>query len=318
MKNFTGVDDVPDIKKLLDDCFALKNDPLSNKNIGNNKTLGLIFLNPSFRTRMSTQKAAMNLGMQCMILNMQSDSWTLEFEDGAVMNGGSSEHIREAAAVISTYCDIVGIRSFPGLKDRKKDDSEFVLNQFMKYCTVPIISLESATRHPLQSLADLMTIRENQKEGKKPKVVLSWAPHVKPLPQAVANSFSEWMQKSDVEFVITHPPGFELSSAFAANTRIVYDQETAFRNADFIYIKNWSKYHDYGAMEHGSYDHWMPTIEHLHHAPDARIMHCLPVRRNVEIHEELLNSDRSLVIEQAHNRVFAAQAVLKNILEEHS
>jgi N-succinyl-L-ornithine transcarbamylase len=266
------------------------------------------------RTRMSTQKAAYNLGMNVMVINLDKDSWQIEFEDGAVMNSTKSEHIREAAAVVAQYCDIVGVRCFPGLVDRDKDYTEQVLNSFIRYCNKPLISLESGTRHPLQSFADIITIEEHKKVNKIPKVVLTWAPHVKALPQAVPNSFAEWAVASGAEVVITHPEGYELDEQFTQGAKIVYNQLDAIQNADFVYVKNWSSFNNYGAMPAVNED-WMLTKEKLTTSDRARIMHCLPVRRNVELLDELIDSDFSLIQQQVGNRVVAAQTVLKKMLQ---
>ncbi len=317
MKLFSSVHDVDQIQTLLQEALALKANPYAHQNLGKTKTLGLVFLNPSLRTRLSTQKAAANLGMQVMVVNMAQDGWALETQDGVVMNGTSVEHIREAAAVMGEYCDILGLRSFPKLHNREEDYSEDLFNKFVKFCGVPVVSLESATRHPLQSLADLVTIKENQTKA-KPKVVLTWAPHVKALPQAVPNSFSEWMAKAQqeglIDFVITHPEGFELAEEFTPGVNIIHNQDEALKDADFIYVKNWSSYRDYGKVLADASD-WMLTIDKLKSAPNAKIMHCLPVRRDLELSSEILDSERSLVITEAGNRVWAAQAVLKRMLE---
>lgn len=315
MKHFTTVHDVFNIDQLVQEALNLKQNPYAFSELGKNKTLGLIFMNPSLRTRLSTQKAGMNLGMNVMVMNIDKEGWALELEDGAVMNGTTVEHIKDAAAVMGQYCDIIGIRSFPTLQNKKADYNEKVLLKFMEYCKVPIVSLESATLHPLQSLADLMTIKEQWTENRKPKVVLTWAPHIKALPQAVANSFSEWMLKADVDFEITHPEGYELCEDYTKGTKIFHNQEEALKNADFIYVKNWSTYTDYGKVINSD-ESWMLTQDKLKSTNNAKVMHCLPVRRNVELSDEILDSKNSLVIEQAQNRLFAAQAVLKNILEK--
>ncbi|GAB2689474.1 acetylornithine carbamoyltransferase [Mucilaginibacter koreensis] len=314
MKQFTSVHDVANINALVSEALAAKRSPYTDQQLGKNKTLGLVFLNPSLRTRMSTQKASLNLGMNVMVLNMDKEGWALELQDGAVMNGSSVEHIREAAAVMGQYCDIIGIRSFPGLKDRDEDYSEIIFNKFVKYCGVPVVSLESATRHPLQSLADLVTIEE-LKTTVRPKVVLTWAPHIKPLPQAVPNSFAEWMCKADVDFMITQPQGYELDKSFTQGAEITYNQNEALAGADFIYVKNWSAYEPYGKVLPGNED-WMLTNERLSITNNAKVMHCLPVRRNVELSDEVLDGPHSVVIHEAGNRVWAAQAVLKSILQE--
>jgi N-succinyl-L-ornithine transcarbamylase len=313
MKYFTTVHDVKDPETLVKEAITLKKDPFAYQQLGKNKTLGLIFLNPSLRTRLSTQKAAQHLGMNVMVMNIDKEGWALEFEDGAVMNGNKAEHIKDAAGVIGSYCDVVGLRSFPSLINKKEDYSEYILLQFMKHCSAPMISLESATLHPLQSLADAMTIAEYKKKS-KPKVVLTWAPHIKPLPQAVANSFSEWMLQGNVEFVIAHPKGYELCEDFVKSTPVFHNQEEALKDADFVYVKNWSSFNDYGKILPVS-ENWLLNKAMLNITNKARLMHCLPVRRNVELSDELLDGPASLVQKQAENRVFAAQAVLKRLLE---
>lgn len=313
MKLFSSVNDVTDINALVADALALKKDPYAHQHLGKNKTLGLVFLNPSLRTRMSTQKAALNLGMNVMVLNVDKEGWALELRDNVVMNGTTVEHIREAAAVMGQYVDVIGVRSFPGLKDRDEDYTEVVFNKFVEYCGVPLVSLESATRHPLQSLADLVTITELKTKA-RPKVVLTWAPHIKPLPQAVPNSFAEWMCKADVDFTITHPAGYQLSTDFTRGATITHNQDEALADADFIYVKNWSAYEPYGQMPVVS-DEWMLTNERLKITNSAKVMHCLPVRRDLELSAEVLDGPSSIVVHEASNRVWAAQAVLKQILE---
>jgi N-succinyl-L-ornithine transcarbamylase len=315
MRHFISVNDVTSIPDLLKDAIALKKDPYAFRKLGENKTLGLIFLNPSLRTRISTQKAAINLGMDVIVMNMDKEGWALETQDGVIMNHNTVEHIREAAAVMGEYCDIIGVRSFPKLADKEEDYSEDFFNKFVKHAGVPIVSLESATLHPLQSFADLLTIEEHKTKA-RPKVVLTWAPHIKPLPQAVANSFAEWMNKTDVDFVITHPEGYDLAKEFSGNAKVEYNQDKALEGADFVYIKNWSTYEDYGKVI--SMDsHWMMTNEKLKLTNNAKVMHCLPVRRGIELSDEILDGPNSLVIKEAGNRVWAAQAVLKNILESN-
>ncbi|TAH25679.1 MAG: acetylornithine carbamoyltransferase [Cytophagales bacterium] len=315
MRNFISVDDVQDLETLVKSALALKKNPYNYKHLGKDKTLGLIFLNPSLRTRLSTQKAAINLGMNVIVMNMDKEGWALETQDGVVMNHNTVEHIREAAAVMGQYCDIIGVRSFPKLVDKEEDYSEDFFNKFIKYANVPIISLESATLHPLQSFADIITIEET-KTKPRPKVVLTWAPHIKALPQAVANSFAEWMNKADVEFVITHPKGYELAQKFSGKAPIVYNQDEALKNADYIYVKNWSSYEDYGKVV--SMDsNWMLTNEKLKLTNNAKVMHCLPVRRGIELADEILDGENSLVIHEAANRVWSAQAILKEILEKN-
>jgi N-succinyl-L-ornithine transcarbamylase len=317
MELFSSVSDVTDLKKFIEEALIQKADPFANKSLGKDKTIGLVFLNPSLRTRLSTQKAALNLGMNVMVMNLDKEGWALETEDGVVMNGTSVEHIREAAAVMGEYCDILGFRSFPKLQDREEDYSESLFNKFVKFSGVPVVSLESATLHPLQSFADLITIEEHKKTA-KPKVVLTWAPHVKALPQAVPNSFAEWMCKAQAEgmidFVITHPAGFELAEKFTPGATIMTDQEEALKGADFVYVKNWSSYKDYGKTLPGA-ESWMMTHKKLEGTNDAKVMHCLPVRRDYELSAEILDGPNSIVIKEAGNRTWAAQAVLKKMLE---
>jgi N-succinyl-L-ornithine transcarbamylase len=313
MKLFSSVNDVTDIDALVKEALALKQNPYANQELGKNKTLALVFLNPSLRTRMSTQKAALNLGMNVMVLNIDKEGWALELRDGVVMDGTTVEHIREAAGVMGQYADIIGVRSFPGLRNREEDYSEMIFNKFVEFCKVPVVSLESATRHPLQSLADLVTITE-LKTTARPKVVLTWAPHIKPLPQAVPNSFAEWMCKADVDFTIVQPKGYELCADFTQGATIGYNQDEALAGADFIYVKNWSAYEPYGNIL-GKNEEWMLTNEKLKLTNDAKVMHCLPVRRNLELSDEILDGPNSIVVHEAGNRVWAAQAVLKQMLE---
>lgn len=312
MQHFTSVKDAYNIDKLVNEALLMKKMPYADKHLGKNKTMGLLFFNSSLRTRLSTQKAAQNLGMDVMVMNVGADSWQLEMNEGVIMNGDKAEHVSEAAAVIGQYCDIVGVRSFPGLVDREYDYSELVLKQFMKFTGKPIVSLESATRHPLQSLTDLITITE-YKTVKRPKVVLTWAPHVKALPQCVPNSFAEWMNQADVDFTIAHPKGYELAPEFSGDAKICYDPKEAFEGADFIYAKNWSSYEDYGKIL-SSDPAWTVSMEKMKLTNNAKFMHCLPVRRNVVVDDAVLDSDHSIVIQQAGNRVWAAQTVLKEIL----
>lgn len=312
--NYLTINDIDNLKEWVQQAIQLKNNPFANQNLGKNKTLGMLFFNPSLRTRLSTQKAAIHLGMNVMVMNFTGEGWTLEFEDGAVMDGGSSEHIKEAAAVISQYCDVLAIRAFAGLTDREADYAETVLNGFKKYATTPLVNMESATGHPLQALADAITLQE-LKPAHRLKVVLSWAPHPKALPQAVANSFVEMMQLQAADFVITHPKGYELHPDIVKNSTIVYNQEKAFENADFIYAKNWSAYGDYGQVL-STDPAWQITSEKMKLTNNAYFMHCLPVRRNVIVADEVLDSPQSVVIQQANNRTYAAQLVLKKILEK--
>jgi N-succinyl-L-ornithine transcarbamylase len=314
MKQFVSVYDAGSLPELLKEAQEIKANINANSELGKGKTIGLLFLNPSLRTRMSTQRAAYNLGMNVMVLNLDKDSWQIEFEDGAVMNSTKSEHIKEAAGVISQYCDIVGIRCFPGLVDKEKDYTEQVLNSFLKYCTKPVVSLESGTRHPLQSFADMITIHETHQKTTPPKVVLTWAPHIKALPQAVPNSFAEWAVALGAEVVIAQPQGYELSEEFSKGATIVYDQDEALKDADYVYVKNWSSYKDYGAMPEVKGD-WLLTEEKMALTNNGKIMHCLPVRRNVELIDALIDGPNSLIQQQAGNRVIAAQTILKKMLE---
>ncbi len=309
MKKYTNIKDVENLSETIQKAIQLKKNPFEFSQLGKHKILVMLFFNSSLRTRLSTEKAAKNLGMQVMVLNL-NDAWNLEFEDGTIMNLKTSEHIKEAAQVISQYADIIAVRAFPTLKSKQKDASEFVLNSFIKYASVPIVNMESSTAHPLQALTDAITIEE-LKTNEKPKVVLSWAPHPKALPHAVANSFIKMMQSIDVDFTITHPKGYELNPEITKKTTINYNQEEALKDADFIYVKNWSSYNDYGKILSED-TNWMMTKDKL---GDAKFMHCLPVRRNVVVEDAVLDSDQSVVIQQANNRTFAAQIVLKQILE---
>jgi N-succinyl-L-ornithine transcarbamylase len=310
MKNYLSIEDIDSLPEWVSEARELKADPLKHKVLGQGKTICLLFFNNSLRTRLSTQKAAQNLGLQAMVMNFGNEGWSIEYEDGTVMDQGRSEHIKEAAQVVSQYADIIAIRAFAGLKEKEKDEAELVLSGFAEYASVPIINMESSTAHPLQALADAITLSENQSKD-RPKVVLSWAPHPKALPQAVANSFVEMMRLQDADFVITHPKGYELNQKITKGVRIEYDQEKALKNADFVYVKNWSSYSDYGKILSQDPD-WMMTKKKL---GSAKFMHCLPVRRNVVVEDAVLNGDQSLVIEQANNRTYAAQLVLKMILE---
>lgn len=314
MKHFTNIDDIDDPLALVNEALTLKENKAQYK-IGKDKTLGLLFFNSSLRTRMSTQKAAQNLGMEVMLLNVNSEGWALEFQEGAVMNGKTVEHIKDAASVMGLYCDILAIRCFPNLENKEEDYADIIIKQFIQYAKVPVVSLESATRHPLQSLADMMTIQEHKTKD-KPKVVLTWAPHIKPIPQVVANSFAEWTLASGYELTITHPEGYELSEEFTKGATIELDQQKALEDADFVYVKNWSSVTQYGKVLPVAQD-WMLTNQKLKGTHAAKVMHCLPVRRNVELSDEVLDSENSLILQQAENRVYAAQTVLKKILETH-
>jgi len=316
MKIFTSVNDVTSIDEMVQEALMLKKNPYSFSHLGKNKTLGMVFMNPSLRTRLSTQKAGMNLGMNTMVMNMDKEGWALEMNEGVVMNGSTVEHVKDVAAVMSQYCDIIAIRCFAQMQNRDDDYSEKIINQFIKYSTVPIVSMEGSTLHPLQSLADVITIRENWTKKEKPKVVLTWAPHIKPIAQAVANSFSEWMLKADVDFTITHPAGYELSEAFTKGAKTEYNQQKALKDADFVYVKNWSCYNDYAKITCAD-SSWMLTNDKLKVTNNAKVMHCLPVRRNLELSDEVLDSTNSLILQQANNRLFSAQAVLKKMLESN-
>lgn len=310
MKHYTSINDIDHIQTWISEAKALKKNPFEHKSLGKNKTLGLLFFNSSLRTRLSTQKAALNLGMDPIVMNVSGDAWGIEFGDGTIMDGNTAEHIKEAAAVVSQYCDIIAVRAFPTLTDKAKDESEVVLSAFKKYATVPVVNMESATQHPLQGLADALTISEFNSK-KRPKVVLSWAPHVKALPHAVANSFVQAMHKMDVDFVITNPEGYNLNPAITKSTRIINDQAGAFKDADFVYAKNWCSYENYGQILKPD-NSWMITKSIL---GKAKFMHCLPVRRNVVVEDAVLDSSNSIVIQQANNRTYAAQLVLKKLLE---
>lgn len=311
--NYISIENIDSLQKWVKQALKIKKNPLKNKKLGKNKTLGMLFFNPSLRTRLSTQKAALNLGMNVMVMNFTNEGWTLEFGDGAIMDQGASEHIKEAATVVSQYCDIIAIRAFAGLTDKEKDNAETVLTGFLKYATVPVVNMESATGHPLQSLADAITMEEH-KTTHRPKVVLTWAPHPKALPQAVANSFVQMMQLQEADFVITHPKGYELNPEITKDSTIEYDQNKAFENADFIYAKNWSNYNDYGKITNSD-PNWTVNADKMALTNNAKFMHCLPVRRNVIVTDEVIDSENSIVIEQANNRTYSAQLVLQKILE---
>lgn len=317
MKQFLSVNDAPDLKGLVQKALGYKANPLADKQLGQGKTMGMLFLNPSMRTRLSTQLAAKNLGMDAIVFNVGAEGWALEFEDEAIMSGTTVEHVKDAAPILGNYFDVLGIRTFPGLQNKEDDYSELYIRQFIKYANIPVVSLESATLHPLQSLTDIITITETFKEKRKPKIVLTWAPHVKALPQCVANSFSQWVNAwGDADFVITHPEDYELDEKFTRGAKIIQDQDEALKGADFVYVKNWSTYRDYGRI-YCNDPEWMLTNEKLALTNNARLMHCLPVRRNVELSDEALDSKHSIVTQQASNRVWAAQAVLSEILKNN-
>ena len=315
MKNFISAADVADIDSLVKNALAYKADPLKDKSLGANKRVGMLFLNPSMRTRLSTQIAAQNLGAEPIVFNVDKEGWALEFEEEAIMSGNTVEHVKDAAPIMGNYFDILCIRTFPSLKNKEDDYSELYIKQFIKYSGIPVVSLESATLHPLQSLTDIITINEVLGGAKrKPKIVLTWAPHVKALPQCVANSFSQWVNAwGKADFVITHPEDYELDTKFTAGATITHNQDEALKDADFVYVKNWSTYTDYGKIYNNDPE-WMLTNEKLQLTNNAKVMHCLPVRRNVELSDEILDSPSSIVTQEASNRVWAAQAVLAEIL----
>lgn len=316
MKHFTSVHDIGNLKQALEKARYVKEHPFADQELGRNKTLMLIFFNSSLRTRLSTQKAGMNLGMNVMVLDINQGAWKLETERGVIMDGDKPEHILEAIPVMGAYCDVIGVRSFAQFENKADDYNELILNQFIQYAGKPVFSMEAATRHPLQSFADLITIEEYKKKA-RPKVVLTWAPHPRALPQAVPNSFAEWMNAADYEFVITHPEGYELDAQFVGNAHVEYDKEKAYRDADFIYAKNWAAYRDphYGKILSTDRS-WTVDSAKMALTNDAYFMHCLPVRRNMIVSDEVIDSSRSIVIPEAANRVVSAQTVLKEILLE--
>jgi len=327
MKQFISVHDVPSVERMVSQALAYKADPLKDKTLGANKRIGLLFLNPSMRTRLSTQVAAANLGMESIVFNVDKDGWKLEFEEEAIMSGDTVEHVKDAAPIMGKYFDMLAIRTFPSLRNKEEDYSELYINQFIKYAGIPIISLESATLHPLQSLTVIVTMTESISRQsslvgpRRPKVVLTWAPHIKPLPQCVANSFAQWVNAwggpngAGVDFVIAHPEDYALDEKFTNGATITHDQDAALKDADFVYVKNWSTYEDYGKV-YCNDPEWMLTNEKLALTNNAKVMHCLPVRRNVELSDEVLDGPNSLITEEAGNRVWAAQAVLAEILKK--
>ncbi|HMX78915.1 MAG TPA: acetylornithine carbamoyltransferase [Ferruginibacter sp.] len=316
MKNFISVHDVSDVNALVGKALAYKADPFRDKTLGANKRAGLLFLNPSMRTRLSTRIAANNLGMDAIVFNIDKEGWALELEEGAVMNGTTVEHVKDAAPVLGQYFDILCVRTFPSLTNKADDYGEAVINQFIRYAGIPVVSLESATLHPLQSLADIITIKETFTEKRKPRVVLTWAPHVKALPQCVANSFAQWVNAwGEADFVITHPEGYALDEKFTNGAVITHNQDEALQGADYIYVKNWSSYQDYGKIL-STDPSWMLTNAKRALTNNAKVMHCLPVRRNVELSDEILDGPGSLVTQEAGNRVWSAQAVFGEILKE--
>jgi N-succinyl-L-ornithine transcarbamylase len=321
MRNFISVHDVADMDRLVQSALAYKADPYKDSQLGARKRIGLLFLNPSMRTRLSTQIAAQQLGMEAVVFNVGSEGWALEFEEEAIMSGSTVEHVKDAAPIMGKYFDILCLRTFPSLKNREDDYSELYIRQFIKYAGIPVVSLESATLHPLQSLTDIITMTEAMAANplpRKPKVVLTWAPHVKPLPQCVANSFAQWVNAwGKADFVITHPEDYDLDGQFTKGATITHNQEEALAGADFVYVKNWSTFNDYGKIYNND-PSWMLTQEKLRNTNQAKVMHCLPVRRNVELSDEILDSASSLVTTQAGNRVWAAQAVLADILRSNA
>lgn len=329
MKNFISAHDVPDIDGLVRSALAYKADPLKDKALGAHRRVGMLFLNPSMRTRLSTQIAAQNLGAEPIVFNVDKEGWALEFEEEAIMSGNTVEHVKDAAPVMGNYFDILCIRTFPSLKNKEDDYSELYIKQFIKYSGIPVVSLESATLHPLQSLTDIITMQEElggpgpasaKTSAGKPKIVLTWAPHVKALPQCVGNSFAQWVNAwrkagKSLDFVITHPEDYELDPKFTEGATITHDQDAALKGADFVYVKNWSTYNDYGKI-YCNDPEWMMTNEKLRLTNNAKVMHCLPVRRNVELSDEILDGPSSIVTREASNRVWAAQAVLAAILRK--
>lgn len=314
MRHFTSITQLEDINNALKAARYIKENPFTDQDLGRNKTLLMIFFNSSLRTRLTTQKAAMNLGMNVMVLDVNQGAWKLETGHGVIMDGDKPEHLLEAIPVMGCCCDIIGVRAFANLKDREEDYSELIINQFIKYSGKPVFSMEAATRHPLQTFADIITIEEYKKTD-KPKVVLTWAPHPKALPQAVPNSFAEGINMTDYDFVITHPEGYELDPTFTGRARIEYDQKKAFEGADFIYAKNWSAYmgDNYGRILSNDRS-WMVDSEKMALTDNAYFMHCLPVRRNMIVTDEVIESPQSLVIPQAANRIVSAQTILKEII----
>ncbi len=321
MKNFISAHDVKNIDSLVQAALAYKADPFKDKKLGADKRIGMLFLNPSMRTRLSTQIAAQNLGAEAIVFNVDKEGWALEFEEEAIMSGSKVEHVKDAAPIMGNYFDILCIRTFPGLKNKEEDYSELYINQFVKYSGIPVVSLESSTLHPLQSLTDIITISETLgfprlEIKRRPKIVLTWAPHVKALPQAVANSFSQWINAwGQADFVITHPEDYELDEQFTNGATITHNQNEALEGADFIYVKNWSTFTDYGKI-YCNDPEWMLTQEKLKATNNGKVMHCLPVRRNVELSDEILDSPSSIVTREASNRVWAAQAVLAELLKK--
>lgn len=315
MKTYTGVKDLGDLKKAVEEALEIKKNRYAYKHLGENKTLLMVFFNSSLRTRLSTQKAGMNLGMNTMVLDVNQGAWKLETERGVIMDGDKTEHLLEAIPVMGCYCDIIGVRAFAQFEDKEDDYQEKILNQFIKYSGKPVFSMEGATSHPLQAFADLITIEEHKKTN-RPKVVLTWAPHPKALPQAVPNSFADFMNEADVDFVITHPKGYELDEQFVRGAKVEYDQDKALQGADFVYAKNWAAFADpnYGKILSKDMS-WTVTTEKMALTNNAYFMHCLPVRRNMIVSDDVIESPQSIVIQEAANREISAQTVIKRMLE---
>jgi N-succinyl-L-ornithine transcarbamylase len=315
MRHFTSVTQLGDLKAALEAAKYVKENPFADQDLGRNKTLLMIFFNSSLRTRLSTQKAAMNLGMNVIVLDVNQGAWKLETERGVIMDSDKPEHLLEAIPVMGSYCDVIGVRSFAQFQSKEDDYNEVIIEQFIKYSGKPVFSMEAATRHPLQTFADLITIEE-YKKTEKPKIVMTWAPHPKALPQAVPNSFAEGINMTDYEFVITHPKGYELDPKFVGRAKVEYDQRKAFEGADFIYAKNWSAYEgeNYGKILSTDRD-WTVDTEKMALTNNAYFMHCLPVRRNMIVTDDVIESPQSIVIPEAANRVVSAQTVLKEILK---
>lgn len=315
MKEFTSIRQLGDLRQALAQAQQVKRNPFADQELGRNKTLLMVFFNNSLRTRLSTQKAALNLGMNVIVLDVNQGAWKLETERGVIMDGDKSEHLLEAIPVMGCYCDLIGVRSFARFESKEEDYNEMILNQFIKYSGKPVFSMEAATRHPLQTFADLITIEEH-KTKERPKVVMTWAPHPKALPQAVPNSFAEGMNFAGYDFVIANPEGYDLAPEFVGGARVTHDQDEALRGADFVYAKNWSAYEgdNYGKVLSRDRS-WTVTKEKMALTDNAFFMHCLPVRRNMIVSDEVIESPRSLVIAEAANRVVSAQTVIKKMLE---
>ena len=313
MKNFINSDDISDYKKIVEEAIQLKRNPNQLEDIGKNKSIGLLFFNPSLRTRISTQKASMILGLKTFVMNFNSEGWQLEFENNTIMSEDKAEHVKDAAKVLSEYCDIIAIRKFADLNNKIDDEKEIVLSSFLKYSTVPILNLESSTFHPLQGLADAITIHETKNKA-RPKIVLSWAPHPKSLPHAVPNSFIKMAKKNNFELIISNPIGYDLNPEITKGINIIHDQKEAFINADFIYAKNWSSYENYGKVLIND-SSWKIDRNKMSLTNNAKFMHCLPVRRNVVVDDNVIDSENSLVISQAENRIYSALIIIKKLIE---